>query len=124
MIISNLFAKLSLMAQALGQVRFPRRFAPAILALCLAMSSILPGAGQLALAQQAAPAPEAQTVNINKADASTLASALNGVGPSRAEEIVRYRETYGPFKTLEELAEVDGIGLSTLNKNRKAITLD
>ena len=85
---------------------------------------MLPGTAQVARAQQADPAPVVQTVNINKADAPTLASALNGVGPSRAEKIVRYREAYGPFKSVEELAEVEGIGLSTLSKNRKVITLD
>ncbi len=53
-----------------------------------------------------------------------MASGLNGVGRSRAEEIIRYRETYGPFKTVEELTEVKGIGKSTLEKNRAVITLD
>ena len=70
------------------------------------------------------PAPVVQTVNINKADATALAGALNGVGLSRAEEIIRYREAYGPFKTIEELMDVKGIGKSTLDKNRAVITLE
>lgn len=66
----------------------------------------------------------ATTVNINKADAETLAAVLVGVGHSRAEDIIRYREQYGPFTTVEQLAEVKGIGNSTLEKNRAAIKLD
>jgi competence protein ComEA len=46
------------------------------------------------------------------------------VGPSKAEEIVRYREAFGPFETVDELAEVKGIGKSTLEKNRDLITLE
>jgi competence protein ComEA len=68
--------------------------------------------------------PVATTVNINDADAETLAAVLVGVGDSRAEDIVRYREQYGPFTTVEQLAEVKGIGASTLDKNRAAIKLD
>ena len=63
-------------------------------------------------------------VNINTADARTLAAGLTGVGPSRAEDIVRYREAFGPFTTVEQLAEVKGVGSSTLEKNRARITLD
>ena len=68
--------------------------------------------------------PAATTVNINDADAETLAAVLVGVGESRAEDIVRYREQFGPFTTVEQLAEVKGIGTSTLDKNRAAIKLD
>jgi competence protein ComEA len=64
------------------------------------------------------------TVNINTADAPTLAASLKGVGQSRAVEIVRYREAYGPFSSADELAEVKGIGQSTLEQNRKVITLE
>ncbi len=64
------------------------------------------------------------TININKADAATLASALRGVGMSRAEEIVRYRETYGAFESVDELLDVKGIGPATLDSNRALITLE
>ena len=43
---------------------------------------------------------------------------------SRAEDIIRYREAYGPFTTVEQLAEVKGIGPATIDKNRAVITLD
>jgi competence protein ComEA len=71
-----------------------------------------------------APASQTATININTADAEALARGLIGVGASRAEEIVRYRQTYGPFKAVDELMDVKGIGPSTLEKNRAVITLD
>ncbi|MEQ8801124.1 MAG: helix-hairpin-helix domain-containing protein, partial [Haliea sp.] len=61
-----------------------------------------------------AAAVQVQLVNINTADAAALAAGLQGVGMSRAEDIIRYRETYGPFGTVEELADVKGIGQATL----------
>ena len=71
-----------------------------------------------------APPPVVATVNINTADAATLAASLKGVGAARAEEIVRYREAYGPFKSVDELTDVKGIGNSTLEGNRAIITLE
>jgi len=71
-----------------------------------------------------ADAMQPDAVNINTADAQALAAGLTGVGVVRAEEIVRYREAYGPFSTVEELAEVTGIGKSTLDNNRSRITLE
>jgi len=58
----------------------------------------------------------AAPVNVNSADAQTLADALSGIGPSKAEAIVKYREEHGPFKTPEDLLEVSGIGEKTLEK--------
>lgn len=68
--------------------------------------------------------PVAAQVNINTADAATLAQHLNGVGLSRAEEIIRYREAHGPFASVEELSAVKGIGPATLERNRARITLE
>jgi competence protein ComEA len=75
-------------------------------------------------ATPAPPATSAAQVNINTADAQTLAAGLKGVGEARAVEIVRYRETYGPFASAEELVEVKGIGKSTVDMNRDVITLE
>jgi competence protein ComEA len=95
------------------------------LALVFALASgILPGAGSNVYAQDKAPPPVVATVNINTADAATLAASLKGIGTSRAEEIVRYREAYGPFKSVDELTDVKGIGKSTLEGNRAIITLE
>lgn len=93
----------------------------------LAASSLLLPASPQAQAQELAQAAQAATaapVNINTADAETLAGSLQGVGLSRAEEIIRYREAYGPFESVDELADVKGIGPATLDKNRTLITLE
>lgn len=77
-----------------------------------------------AVAQQAEPLPTPVSVNINQDEASVLADGLTGVGLARAQDIIRYREEFGPFTTVEQLAEVKGIGEATLDKNRARITLD
>lgn len=60
-------------------------------------------------------------VNINTADATTLAAGLNGIGPAKAVAIVEYRKANGPFKSADQLASVKGIGLATVEKNRETI---
>ncbi|MCX7033658.1 MAG: helix-hairpin-helix domain-containing protein [Arenimonas sp.] len=63
----------------------------------------------------------AETVDINTADAATLDRVLNGVGPSKADAIVAHRKQHGAFRSADELAEVKGIGLSTIEQNRDRI---
>lgn len=65
----------------------------------------------------------ASPVNINTADVVTLSEALTGVGPSKAEAIVAYRQSFGPFQSVDELTAVKGIGNSLLDKNRDRIIL-
>lgn len=60
-------------------------------------------------------------VNINTADAATLERVLVNVGPAKAEAIVAYRKEHGAFKSAEQLAQVRGIGLKTVEKNRDRI---
>lgn len=67
--------------------------------------------------------PAAQ-VNINTADAATLARELKGVGVKRAQAIVEYREKHGPFKSADELALVKGIGQAAISKNRELIVVE
>jgi competence protein ComEA len=62
-------------------------------------------------------------VNINSADAQALADAINGVGLKRAEAIIEYREQNGPFKSVNELVQVRGVGEKTLEKNRDQLTV-
>jgi competence protein ComEA len=52
----------------------------------------------------------ADPVNINKADAETIAKALKGIGPKKAEAIIQYRKEHGDFKTLQDFENVKGIG--------------
>lgn len=62
-------------------------------------------------------------VNVNQADAATLAAELHGIGASKAEAIVSYRKKHGAFKNIKDLAKVKGIGHKTISKNRKNILL-
>lgn len=79
------------------------------LALCLAMTL---------------PAIAATPVNINQADAQTIATSLDGIGLSKAQAIVAWRDAHGPFKNVDEVGNVKGIGAKTLARNRDAIRLD
>lgn len=60
-------------------------------------------------------------VDINKANADTLASELVGIGDSKAAAIIAYREANGPFRNVDDLVNVKGIGEKTLEKNRENI---
>jgi competence protein ComEA len=66
---------------------------------------------------------ELAAVNINTADAVSLAAALNGIGIKKAEAIVAYREQKGKFTSAEQLLEVKGIGKATLEKNKDKIKI-
>jgi competence protein ComEA len=57
-------------------------------------------------------------VNVNSADAKTLARELDGVGKAKADAIVAYREKNGPFKSAEDLAKVKGLGKKLIEQNR------
>ncbi|MGH8285158.1 MAG: ComEA family DNA-binding protein [Steroidobacteraceae bacterium] len=63
-------------------------------------------------------------VNINTADAATLAKELTGIGKSRAEAIVAYRTKNGPFKSADELTLVKGIGQKVIDENRANIRVE
>ena len=60
-------------------------------------------------------------VNINTADAATLAAELNGVGPALAEAIIRDREENGRYEAPEALMRVRGIGERVIELNRANI---
>ncbi len=63
----------------------------------------------------------AQEVNINTADAETIAASLKGIGLSKAQAIVVWRENNGHFSDLNSLQQVKGIGSKTVEKNKKDI---
>jgi competence protein ComEA len=65
----------------------------------------------------------AEKVNVNTADAATLDRVLLNIGPAKAEAIVAHRKANGPFRSLEQLALVKGVGLKTVEKNRDRIVL-
>lgn len=60
-------------------------------------------------------------VNINTADAATLARVLDGVGLKKAEAIVAHREAHGRFDSADDLARVKGIGEATVRRNADKI---
>lgn len=63
-------------------------------------------------------------VDLNTADAETIARELNGVGQARAQAIVDYRNEYGAFRSREELLNVSGIGKYILEVNEQNILLE
>jgi competence protein ComEA len=65
----------------------------------------------------------ASPVDINTADAAALAEVIKGVGPAKAQAIVAYREKHGPFKSVDDLTLVSGIGTKTIENNRDNLTV-
>ena len=66
----------------------------------------------------------AGTVNINTADADTIAQQLTGVGYTKAALVVDYRNTNGPFVAIDDIALVKGIGQRTIELNRERIVIE
>ena len=60
-------------------------------------------------------------VDLNSADAATLARELKGIGPARAAAIVAWRDANGPFRAPEDIVLVQGIGERVLEDNRDNI---
>ena len=61
-------------------------------------------------------------VNINSATKEQL-EALDGIGPVKAQAIIDYRKKNGPFKSLDDIKKVDGVGDATFDKIKKDIAL-
>lgn len=83
--------------------------------LCIALAMPL-----LAAAEE----PHVALVNINSASAETMADALYGVGISKAEAIVAFRDQHGPFEKPEDLVKVKGIGGTTVANNMARIQVN
>lgn len=71
-----------------------------------------------------APFAWAGPVDVNTADAKTLAKELDGIGMAKAQAIVEHRKANGPFKSAEDLARVKGIGQKTVEQNRANLRFD
>ncbi len=56
-------------------------------------------------------------VDLNTADKAALES-VKGIGSAKAEAIIKYRTEHGPFKSVDELANVKGFGKKTVDKIR------
>jgi competence protein ComEA len=81
-------------------------------------------AGNAPLVMEVAPKVQSEKVDLNQADASTLQRELSGIGESKAKAIVAYRESNGPFASVDELLEVKGIGKAILDKNREKLEVN
>jgi competence protein ComEA len=84
------------------------------------LSSILVSSGLILSAAAAWAGP----VDINTADAATLARELNGVGPARAQAIVAYRNELGPFKSVDDLRLVKNMPQKIIDSNRELLRMD
>jgi len=60
-------------------------------------------------------------VDINQASAEELAESMNGIGLKKAQAIIRHRQEFGPFKSLDALQDVPGIGAALIERNRSRI---
>lgn len=65
---------------------------------------------------------EKQLLNVNLASQEEL-ERLPGIGPVKAKAIVDFREKNGPFKSVEDLVQIPGIGEKTLEKLLPYITV-
>ncbi len=66
---------------------------------------------------------EAERININTASKREL-MRLPGIGPVLAQRILEHREAHGPFKAIEEIMDVKGIGPKLFEKIKNKITVD
>ena len=64
-----------------------------------------------------------ETIHLNQANAEQL-QALPGVGPALSERIISYRDEHGPFSSVDQLAEVKGIGAAKLARLKDQLTID
>lgn len=80
-------------------------------------------AGSFVLPEAAKGADTADKVNINTADVAALTN-LNGIGQSRAEAIIAWREENGRFSSIEEIKNIDGIADKTYEKLKDQITVN
>lgn len=78
----------------------------------------------LPVMQEVAPAIQSVKLDLNRADASAFQRELSGVGEAKAKAIVTYRETNGPFASVDELLEVKGIGKAILDRNRDKLEVN
>ena len=113
MLFTPTFVKYSNKGITMSRFSVPRL---AIAALLLAFSTV-----SLAVEAQPGTTQQVQMLDMNSADDTAIAAALYGIGLTKAQKIVAYREMFGSFHSLEEMAEVKGIGAATIEKNRQRI---
>jgi competence protein ComEA len=88
-----------------------RSFLSAILILCVGLPHSL-----------AKKKPPLKPVNINTATSEEL-QQVPGIGPATAQKILQMRKSYGPFKSVDDLLAIRGLGQKRLDKMRKYLTV-
>ncbi|MBW8348179.1 helix-hairpin-helix domain-containing protein [Bacillus sp. IITD106] len=71
---------------------------------------------------ESSPSKQNDKVNINKANSVEL-ETLPGIGPAKATAIIEYREENGPFKQVEDIQKISGIGAKTFERLQDLITV-
>ena len=66
--------------------------------------------------------PPLKPVNINNATPEEL-QQVPGIGPATAEKILQMRKSYGPFKSVDDLLAIRGLGQTRLERMRKYLTV-
>ena len=64
-----------------------------------------------------------QKIDLNSASADEIDKTLSGVGPQKAQTMVKYRNKVGPFRSMDEMFEIKGFGPSVLSRNKGWILL-
>lgn len=95
-----------------------------VAAIAAPVAPVAPVAIDSALPPMAESQSSSAKVDLNNADAVTLQKSLAGVGEAKAKAIVAYRESNGPFASIDELLEVKGIGKAILDRNRDNLEIN
>jgi competence protein ComEA len=90
----------------------------------IAAPAVKPEIGNAPLVLEVSPQAQTGKVDLNGADAPTLQRELSGIGETKAKAIVAYRDSNGPFSSVDELLEVKGIGKAILDKNREKLEVN
>jgi competence protein ComEA len=94
-------------------------FLGAVMVFAVAALALVPGTARGATPQPPAPSDK---VNINTAGVDELV-ALPGIGKAYAERIIEYRQKNGPFKRVEDILNVRGIGEKTFERLKDRLTI-
>ncbi len=92
-----------------------------LLLIVLCTAGLMPTS--LSAAENPAVNQAAATISLNRATAEEL-QALPGVGPALSERIIRYRTEHGPFRTVDQLTEVQGVGQAKLARFKDRLNVD
>jgi competence protein ComEA len=90
----------------------------------IAAPTVKPEPNNVSLVGEITSAAQSAKVDLNGADAATLQRELSGIGEAKAKAIVAYRESNGPFASIDELLEVKGIGKALLDRNREKLEVN